>query len=199
MLIPLGFFGGGSLPGAMELITTQTVGATGTVTISGIPQDFKHIKLVFNGNDTVSTSNQSFLVVNLNDDYSQKYTRNSQVIASGGGLSAVTGTYSSNVNYAIFRDVIRAANINVTGPQWSYGELFFANYASTNFAQRTIAIRGGWGVRNSGFINHWGSAQYNSGAAISSITLRIRTDAAAYNNFGTWQSGSSFSLYGYRG
>jgi hypothetical protein len=200
MLIPIGFFGGGSLPGAMELISTQTVGATGSVTFSGIPQDFKHIKLVWNGNESTSTNNWAFLVVNLNGNFGQSYNGNSTVWAQGGsGVQAEDSTYSSNINYAIFKNAIRAANSNVTGPQWTYGELWMPNYSSSAFDRRTIAVRGGIGARNSAFMNYRGGASYTSGAAVSSITLRLRTDEFAYNNFGTWQSGSSFTLFGYRG
>ena len=191
--------GGAALPGAMELISTQTVGTVGTVTFSSIPQDFKHIKLVFNANENATTDVYwTFLVVNLNGDYAQNYPQNSAISAYSGSVSAITGSYSSNNNYAIYKNVLKAANPNVTGPAWTYNELWLPNYTSTS-TLRTIALRGGLAARNVALGVWHASGAYTQTAAVNSISLRIRTSEASYNNFGNFQSGSSFSLYGYRG
>lgn len=199
MLIPLGFFGAGDKPGAMELIATQTVGVTGSVTFSSIPQDFKHIKLVWNANEYNDTTNWRNLVVNLNGDYGQQYFNNSIVSSFSSTPSAQNGTYSSSGNYAYFKQVIRSNNTNVTGPQWTYGEMWMPNYSATSLGKRTIAVRGGLAARNSAFLNYVASASYQGTSPINAITLRIRWDETSYNTFLNFMSGSSFSLYGYRG
>lgn len=188
---------GGAAAGAMELIATQTVGVTGSVTFSSIPQDFKHIRLIWNANENATTDAYDVsMAVNLNGDYGQAYFTNSQAFGQG-SLQAITGTYNSNGNYAYLERVLRAANVNVLGPTWSYGEIWIPNYASTAFSRRTIAARGGQRARSSQ--RAWvASLGYNNGAAVNSITLRPR-HPDSYNSWLNFQSGSSFTLYGYRG
>lgn len=201
MLIPLGFFGAGGVAGSFELISTQTFGsAGGSVTFSSIPQDYKHIKVVYSIRST-GTGSESFttLCVRVNNNTS---AYSGYPMTTYGGSSQNTdngymqGRSVGATTLSAVRDAMPSSNVNSSdGNTMGYGEMWIPNYSSSTWTSRTLTIQGGSAPRSG--TSHIMTDKYTNGAAVT--TLTFLAFSPGNNGFANFQAGSSFSLYGYKG
>jgi hypothetical protein len=187
------------VPGSFELISTQTFGGDGaSVTFSSIPQTYKHLKVIWSVRSVGTPSeNASYVSVRMNGNTGQAYSGYPLVDANGN----VQNTYQEGVNPQgdTFSSSLSSAPSSNTNSQdgfnQGYGELWIPNYTGTAFTRRTISTHGAIAPRSpSSYIV---SDRFKSGAAISTLTFQVWSPGN--NNFANYQSGSTFSLYGYLG
>lgn len=199
MLIPIGFFGAGGVSGSYELISTQTFGGDGgSVTFSSIPQTYKHLKVIWNVRAlTGGQGSTANVTVRMNNASSNSYS--GYPVADYNGN--VNNTYQAGANPSgnSFSSAIVSSptdNINTQdGFNQGYGELWIPNYTGTAYTKRTISMHGAIAPRSPQ--SYIVSDRFASGAAISTLTFLMWNTNV--NNFVNFQSGSTFSLYGYLG
>jgi hypothetical protein len=152
-----------------EKIATTTLGSSSaTITFSSIPATYTDIVLIVAG--TVgSLSNVAFQV---NSDTGSNYS-NTLMLGSG---SAATSERGSNL-------ISSPGTVISTGQ--SVVKLQFMNYSNTT-TFKTVLNNGG----HAGSYVGAGVGLWRSTSAINSITV------LTYNNNSTYQSGSTFTLYG---
>lgn len=173
-------------PTVFESISTVTVGAGGssTVTFSSIPSTYKHLQIrgIFKG----SSANNALVLMQFNSDTGSNYSRHTlqgnQTAVGSNGQTTQTSTVAG-----YWHPTFPTPDTNNFGATI----IDILDYQNTN---KNKAVRVFSGTNNN---NTYGTVVVSSGlwmstSAISSITL-IGPDA------GTFAQYSSFALYGIKG
>lgn len=171
-------FGYNFVSSAFEHIETQTVGAGGaaSITFSNIPQTYKHLQV--RGIARIDGGqNRGDLLIN-GDTTLSNYRFHALY---GSGTSAASESYSPAADFIYTADSTRTANC--------FGATItdILDYTSTT-KRKTVRSLTGVDTNGFGYIGLESSANYNTTAAVTSITLQTRS-----NN---WVQYSTFSLYG---
>ena len=160
--------------GGLTLIQKQTLAsAVASVTFSGIPQTFTHLKLVISSVTSVSAASAP-LEVTLNGDSGAHYFYN--FITNIFGTSISAGSVSSAA-FAIMGD---AGDNNASA---AANEITIMGYAGSTFGK---AMTGVCSSTTQGVFSSAGL--WTQTAAVTSVTLALGS--------GTFTAGSIFSLYG---
>jgi hypothetical protein len=186
--IPLGILAvAGSAPAsAYELIQTQVIGGeTVSVTLSSIPQTYKHLQIRgvvrLGGFNTSAGFN-----MRLNNDSTSNYYWHRLRGAGSSVVSDQAGSLQTRISF------FNAPAANATSSVYSPFVIDILDYASTS-KLTTIRYLGGPTIGTSTAGVALISGLYNSTAAISSMT---------FGNFiddGNIVGGSRFSIYGIKG
>jgi hypothetical protein len=158
------------VPSGMVLISSQTVsgGAVASVTFSAIPQTYNNLKLVVSA--TASANDTMF--AGFNGDFSAgNYYWNTITMAFTSGVTG-TGGFGGNAGAT-------TGNINTNG---GGVELNIYGYATANGVK-------GYTSQNIGATYTLNGGVWTSTVAITSLVLQLASS-------GTFQNGSTFSLYG---
>lgn len=162
---------------AFEAIASTTLGSTGTVTFSSIPDTYEHLQLRFYARSNVGGAS-TLVEVRLNNDSNANYYHVRMIgdgSAVGGGLSnAETFIYAGSIPASTATSNIYGCSI-----------IDILDYTSTNKYKNVKAIGGN--DRNGSGISGFFSGVWLSTSAITRID--IVTSCIA---------GSVFSLYGLR-
>ena len=154
---------------ALASITLQS--ASASISFSGIPQNYRDLVLVFNGEITASATLGAY---RFNGDETSSYTG----IYTANALSGTRSTTSADFFYqgAAGRSV---ATIQVM------------DYSATN-KHKTILARSGqtqeWVFM---YANRWANT-----AAITSMTLLPVSASSPFTPLSTWMAGTTINLYG---
>lgn len=156
-------------------IATVTLGASGTITFTSIPQTYTDLILIFNGGITNTGWDAE---LRLNNDSAANYDGN---YTYGDGTSATSGKYSNStrINCGGGGD-INTLNYSVT--------MQFLNYSNTS-TYKTVLTRSNTPSYNI----FMGSHTYRSSSAISTIFLYC---GASNNGTANLYAGSTATLYG---
>lgn len=155
-------------------LATQTLGsAVSSVTFSSIPQGYTDLRLVMQAR-TDTGNNVDYAVVKLNNDATALYSRTE---VYGDGASAGSGRAS---NFLIgIASSAQGGNTDIK----TMSTMDFMNYSNST-TYKSVLYR----ETSAAQISLAGVGLYRSTSAISTITL------TPY--YGTWQSGSTFTIYG---
>jgi hypothetical protein len=174
-----------------EVISTTTVGASGTGSISftSIPQTYTDIVLYYSlrsNNTSAGSGLFESVVTRIN---SSSTTSNYYAIilrgAGQGGTDSVT--YQGNVSWFFPGHYVNAANN--TANCFSNSQMYFSDYASSN--SKTVALDSVF-ESNSATL----SAQANYGAGLYSPTTAITSISLAPEYGTAWVQYSTATLYG---
>lgn len=167
--------------GAYESISTTTVGAGGTptVTFSSIPSTYSHLQLRMMVRTTASQSTD-FPYLRFNGDSGANYSWH-QMAGNGSSLSSGAATGDT---YCI---VERCTGANASADIFGVMIVDILDYANTN-KYKTTRHLGGFDANGSGQVNLQSNMWLNT-AAISSITIGSSTSVGLAQY-------SSFALYG---
>lgn len=176
-----GLGAGGVLVGDFESISTTTVGAGGTssVTFSSIPATYTHLQIRIILRSTSSGSGSEGGYLNFNSDTGSNYTYHR---VYGDGASASSGGAASQTNAFVF-DYARSG---ADGSGFMVAVIDILDYDDGN-KYKTVRSLTGRDANGSGRVGLYSSV-WRSASAITSITL-----APEANNFAQY---SSFALYG---
>jgi hypothetical protein len=198
MPIPLGILavagaGGGAVP-AFELIETSLVSSdTTSVTLSSIPQTYKHLQVRWTGRNNQnwgSIGSSPGFWIQINGVTSSSYSTH-RLIGNGSSVSSGANT---SLDYIRFTSILA----NAFGPTSSFGAGVIDIVDYTNTAtNKTVRSLAGYNSNSTEI----GGVSLSSGAlistgAVSSITLGAGNGPAGGGQF---VSGSRFSLYGIKG
>lgn len=183
MLIPLGFFGSGTLAG-YELISTQVLASsTPNVTFSSFSTTaYKHLQLRIT---TRSDNATTVLNVNirLNSDTGSNYSIHNLY---GDGTSAVSNGTATGSSWQI--GLTSGASSTTSTFYTTVTDILDAFSTTKNKTQRSLSGAVDTSYKN---IRMTSGAWNNSASAVSTILL--------YPDAGNFIAGSRFSLYGVRG
>lgn len=179
MLIPIGFFGAGGGAASYEFISTAVgTGSSGTITLSSIPNTYKHLQVRYLAKSTVSGVSAQ-INMTLNSDSSTVYNVH-QMTGNGSSPGGSGLANRSNISLQNLSDSTIASSIGA-------GIIDILDYANTSKFTTVKAING----KDSSII-YMMSGSYRNTSAISTITFV----ANGAQNFSTL---SRFSLYGIKG
>jgi hypothetical protein len=154
-------------------LATVTLGsAVSSVTFSSIPATYRDLILVVNG----SHSNQSYSRMRINGDTGSNYSAVDMKGNSNGATSA-TGTYTTI-------DIIWN---EITSNSQYLSTVNLMDYSATD-KHKTLLVRAKGTASNGGLSTFADSWRWANTAAITSLNL--------YASTGTYNVGSTFSLYG---
>jgi hypothetical protein len=167
--------------GSYESISTTTVGAggTGTVTFSSIPSTYKHLQIRGIARTDRATYNSDPLKLTFNADGGSNYARH---FLLGDGSSASADGVSSQT---FIQNYLITTNVATSGVFAAF-VIDILDYGSTS-KTKTVRTLMGFDNNGSGFIG-LNSGLWNSTSAITSLSLA--------GQFGTFQQYSEFALYG---
>jgi hypothetical protein len=170
--------------GNYESIATTTLSSSqATITISSIPDTFKHLQLRVSAKNTRTGQNTASVFCQVNSDTSTaNYTRHvlsgDGSTVSAGGLA--TGSYAGLIDVTPSNDLTSVFGVMIFD---------FIDYANTN-KYKTIRSINGYDGNGNGFVSMVSNLWLNTNA-ISTITLTV----PAYS----FAQYSKFSLYGIKG
>lgn len=185
--------GGGGVP-AYELISTTILGSTSSsVTLSSIPQTYKHLQIRWTGRNNQSwgsTGTSSVFWYQMNGVTSTSYSAHA---LEGNGSSAGQTSYAS-LDY--IRIVTSLANAFSPASAYTGGVSDFLDYTNTS-KNKTIRSLTGYtsDTTEKGGITISAGALYST-SAITSITIGAGPGPTGGHSF---IAGSRFSLYGIKG
>jgi hypothetical protein len=162
----------------MEPIATTLLGtATGTVTFSNIPQNYKHLQIrgLMAGGNTAD--------IRFNGDTGSNYTAHNLF---GNGSAAVSdqGGVANPKTAAVINFVQTSSSTN-----FAVSITDILDYANTS-KNKTLKSLWGFDLNGSGYVGLYGGSWMN-GSAINSITI--------ISSSGNFTVNSRFSLYGIKG
>jgi hypothetical protein len=166
--------------GGYDALWSTTLGtATSTITISNIPQDYKHLQIRGIGRTSASGTGRQIVRIQFNSDTGANYSFH-DLYGNGTIAQSSAGTSTTYAYMAIIPNNGETAN--------SFGASItdILDYANTNKNKTTRALTGA-DLNGSGVIDLT-SGNWRNTAAISSITLTPDT--------GSFVQYSSFALYG---
>lgn len=171
--------------GAYDALWSTTVpsGGVSTITISNIPQTYKHLQIRMLGRTNRTTYSSDYIKLVANNDTGANYA-NHQLVGTGSAASAAGTTGNTNAFIQRFSGNAIAANI------FGVAVVDILDYANTN-KYKTIRNLGGIDENNVAGVGEIGlySSLWLNTSAISSITLS--------SGGGTlFSQYSSFALYG---
>jgi hypothetical protein len=158
------------------LWSTTLASATSTITISNIPQTYKHLQIRYIGRNSV---NNSVIKITLNSDTAANYSLH---YLYGNGTSVTSGGAASQSNME--------ANMAVSSYAASVfggGVMDLLDYANTN-KYKTLRVLNGFDNNGAGQVT-FSSGSWRNTNAVTSITL-------IPNSSGNFAQYSSFALYG---
>ena len=158
-------------PTYTPLQTITLSSSASSVTFGSIPNSYKDLKLIFNGDGT--TGGGAALRLRLNGDTGTNYFR---VGMWGNGSSS--GSFTQNNNYTDIMNFAAGRQLNAI--------LDFMDYSATDKHKTFLARDNDAGFQVVANANRWAST-----SGITSITL--------FASSGSIASGSTFSLYGIAG
>ena len=169
---------GGGAANSYESISTVTVGAGGssTITFSSIPSTYKHLQL-----RSINLTGTSLNTINMT--FNGSSSSYSQHVLYGDGSSAAAASVTSTTNAVI--------GLNGTSTAPSAIIVDILDYTSTD-KNKTVRSLSGFDANGSGYVQLRSSLWYATPAAINSISITI----AGGFNFSQY---SSFALYGIKG
>lgn len=173
----------------MVKLNETIVGLGGaTITWSGIPQTFRHLKILVRGRcmDVSAVSNQVFL--QFNGDTGNNYNNNlAQISAVGGGYLYLTDIGVA----AVMTGVPLPSNAAAVSPSdVGVGEITILDYAG---ATRKSVISHGWHFTTTFPCQLLSGGEWTGTSPITSIKLYADSDFDAHPEF---EAGSVFTLYG---
>lgn len=162
---------------SFESIQTVTVGAGGVTTISltAIPQTYKHLQLRLIGGSSVAPA----VLVRFNADAASNYSGH---YLSGNGATPSAGWGLSTACY-----ICQQAGLGTSGSMFGVAIADILDYTNAN-KYKTLRSIGGWDQNGSGAID-LNSGNWRSASAITQIDLIMGAGA-------NWTIGSSVALYG---
>ena len=177
-----GLLGGATAPivGDYESIATVLVGSGGTdtITFSSIPSDYKHLQVRYIARSAASNGS---LRMTFNGDTGSNYSYHE---LSGDGSSASAGA-ATPLQFIFCGQYFNTANTFGTGI------IDILDYRSTT-KNKTVRMLTGRDENGTGRIFFQSGAWFNSGTAISTLTIsRESTNTIAQH--------SQFALYGIKG
>ena len=180
----VGVLGNGVVAGDYQSISTVTVGAGGSasITFSSIPSTFQHIQIRGIGRSSTATSSDVDIKLQFNSDTGSNYSIH---YLYGNGSSAAAAATASNT-YATGGDVIKDGN---TANVFATSIIDVLDYANTS-KNKTVRALSGWDANGSGTVYLNSGAWFNT-AAVSTITLTPWS--------GNFMQYSTFALYGIKG
>lgn len=196
-MIPLGILavaGAAAAAPAYELISTSLVSSdTTSVTLSSIPQTYKHLQVRWTGRNNQSWGSDGSspgFWVQINGVTASSYSTH-RLIGNG---SSVSSGANSALNYIRFTNVL--ANAFSPASAFGAGVIDLLDYSNT-VTNKSIRMLAGYNSNSTeiGGVTLASGAIYST-SAISSITLGAGNGPAGGGQF---VSGSRFSIYGIKG
>lgn len=171
------------LAGSYESIATITVGSGGQtpVTFSNIPSTYKHLQLRIFAKTNTAPNFYDTVVMRFNSDTASNYSYHFIEAYN----STVSSQNATSMGFMQFYSIGGNANSSYFGAQI----IDILDYADTN-KYKTVRELGGFDGNTSGGSLYFGSGNWRSTSAITSISL---------SNSQTFSQYSSFALYGIRG
>ena len=187
MPIPLGIFatagaGGGAAAGSFELISSTILTSTTTsVTISDIPQTYKHLQLRVSARGSLANTGSTALGLKINNSMNQYH----------GLYTAGSGVFSESNGYSYMAPPGLPLNNTTSG---NFGAAIFdiLDYTSTSKNKVARSLTGCVIALGSSAIALY-SGLLVSTSAVTSVTFVEGTESAGF------VAGSRFSLYGIKG
>jgi trimeric autotransporter adhesin len=146
-----------STSGGMTLINTGGTALTGAnVSITSIPNTYKHLFITINGQINAVADEATYMRLNgdTGNNYNSGYIRN-----IGGTISGQGGSASSSIEIAS-RTVSATARLATNGGIW------ILNYTTNGVVGVTFSTNGATGAST---VNNIGSVAYDNAAEISSV------------------------------
>lgn len=163
----------------MQPIYTQTVGSGGaaSITFNNIPQTFTDLKLVVSARDATSAIFANFNLL-INADTSTIYSA-TRLFGSGTGVASDRYSALSSAPTGWFNSATSTAST------FSNGEVYIANYTSSNF--KSIMSDSASENNAANAYQGFNAGLYRSTNAITSINISTGATISQY---------STFTLYG---
>jgi hypothetical protein len=185
MLIPLGILGASGGGETYELIATEILGsAAASVTLSSIPQDYKHLQLRITARTSRTFSGNSIDVYTLRLNSSNATTGHA-LVSGGGSVSSFVSVYSG------FPPSVSspATNSSIFGG----AVIDILDYTNTTKNRVARSFTGHHMTNN-------GNGDVGNIALFSNLYLSTEaTNSVRVSSFAPYLAGSRFSLYGIRG
>ena len=179
-----GLLGAGGVANSYESISTVTVGAggTSTITFSSIPSTYKHLQIRAFMQNNRGTYGTSTYLLRANSDSGSNYYNH---ILVGSGSAASASAYSDTA--------VNPNDASGTGVSGVFGAsiIDILDYTNTN-KNTTFRMLNGVDINGSGGFVSLNSALWNNTAAITTLTI-----TPAHGSL--WNQYSSFALYGIKG
>jgi hypothetical protein len=180
--------GSKAVTSSYESIATVTPTSGTSVTFSSIPSTYKHLQIRWIAQTNRATYGFDDLRVTFNSDSSALYTTH-LIFGNGSTVSVGDDTNAS------FTNIINSAGTTTSGSWWGTAIVDVLDYENTSKFKTMRYINGtdlnGNTITLPGRVN-FGSGLYRSTNAVNSITVTSGASA-------TWQTGTSFALYGIKG
>ena len=171
-------------PAATWLIQRTTLStSTATVTFSSIPTSYTSLQIRYIARSTYASTGDSPLMLlngNTGNNYATHTMSANGTAVSASGIAPYNAMPCPNISAA-----------NATASVFGSGIIDIHDYNSTT-RNKTIRAFGGWDGNGSGFTQLRSGIFLNT-SAITSITLNLQ------NTGGSFASGSTFALYGFKG
>jgi hypothetical protein len=175
-----------------ESIATATgTGSNSTLTLSSIPQTYKHLQIRWICRDTSAGTVPNGIWIDLNNDTGSNYTRH--FLTGNGSSVSVTGQTAATVSGS--PEIPKStATGGMSANIFGVGILDIQDYASTT-KNKTMRVFTGTDFNTANTnaqVNLFSSVWLNSGSGISTIRFYLPSG-------GNFASGSTFALYGIKG
>lgn len=182
----VGVLGNGVVAGDYESISTVTVGAGGSasITFSSIPSTYKHLQIRGIFRPTAGTNPPYNTFINLNSDTGSNYAGH---LLRGDGASA-TAVAATSITAGRLAYGLASNSLTNT---FATMVIDILDYADTN-KYKTMRTLGGWDANGSGWIT-FVSSLWQSTSAVNSISINVSESSGNLAQY------SSFALYGIKG
>lgn len=155
--------------GGMTLISTTTLSAATSISLTSIPSTYKHLRLVFI--DCLQSASDVFWSVRFNNDSGSNYMFTASAITSQPATQATTSDSATSIGtnkyIAPIPTTFTSAN---NGTHSGYFDVY--NYASTTLKRTFFYVSNGYSQADNRYQNASGLGNYHStGTAINRIDL----------------------------
>ncbi len=172
------------IQGAYESIATVTLGSTGTVTFSSIPQTYQHLQVRALARSATAGTSYDGLSIRINGVATGSYT--SHYIVADGAVVSASGLTSRN-------DILQGDCIPRNGKlanTFGAAIVDIHDYTSTT-KNKVVRVIGGYDANGTGNVSLCSGMILNT-SAVTSLTFLISGGTG-------YTAGSTFALYGIKG
>jgi hypothetical protein len=183
MLIPLGILAssGGVASDYEHIATALGDASTGTLTLTSIPSDYKHLQVRYFARNT---ANSGTLRMRINGVTATSYSKH-ELIGSASTASSTASTSQNNIEF-----LTGVSGTGSPGSSFRAGVIDILDYTSTSKNTTVRALYGGADTTQVSKIALL-SGLFNNTAAVTSLTFLLAT--------GNFDNGAIFALYGIKG
>ncbi len=179
------------LPSFESIATATGTGSNSTLTLSSIPQTYKHLQIRYISRDTSAITNPAGIWIDLNNDTAANYTQH-YLIGNGSSASAAGNSAASTGGSPQLSRATACGGMSAN--IFAAGIIDIHDYSSTTKNKTIRAITGSDynTASTNAEVGLFSSVWLNNSSGVSTIRFYFPTG-------GNFATGSTFALYGIKG